>query len=367
MTVHVHAPGRVNLIGEHTDQTGGLVLPMAIDRGVTITAEPGTVVNLRSELTDSRAVLQFDPEDGTAVGTRSGWARHVAAVVDELAALGRPPVGMTGVVRSDLPAGSGLSSSAALQVALAVALAVVAEWEIDPLLLAQACQRAEFAAVGVPCGLMDQAASMMARRGHALLLDCSSLERRHVPIPDGVQVLIIDSGVTRQLEHTPYAQRLAEMERGMALIGGRRPADVTTEELDAVMTGLAGVPGRRLRHVVTENHRVRLFVAAVEIGEVDVIALGAILDASHASLRDDLEVSVPELDRLVEIARRRGALGARLTGAGFGGSVIALVPADAVEEVGAAVVAEARSALHLPVTAMSASPAAGAASRAGWI
>jgi galactokinase len=208
---------------------------------------------------------------------------------------------MGGRVSSTLPAEAGLSSSAALEVALAVALCRVADFELDPVELMLAAQRAEERAVGVPCGVMDQAASIFGRAGHALLLDTGSLERRALRLPDELAIVVADSGIRRRLEDSRYAVRRAELERGLA---------------------------SRVRHVVTENERVRRTVEILEAPMLDTAALGAVFRAGHESLRDDFEVSTPELDRLVDRAYELGAIGARLTGAGFGGSIVVLAPPE---------------------------------------
>jgi galactokinase len=282
------APGRVNLIGDHTDYAGGLVLPIAVDLGVRVDVERAE----RIELVSGGQSLDVTA-DGT--GDVEGWGRYPAAVAAELADLGRPPVGIRGTVQSDLPIGVGLSSSAALDVAIGLALCAVADFSLGTMELAAACRRAELRAVGVPCGILDPAASLLGREGFALLLDCGSLEYRHVPLPDGLAVVVVDSG-ERKLEHSGYAERQRQLAEGM-------PA--------------------RLRHVETENQRVRDAVDALERGET--ARLGPLFRASHESLRDDYEVSTPELDALVDRAYDAGALAARMTGGGFGGSIVALV------------------------------------------
>lgn len=287
----VFAPARVNLIGEHTDYSGGLVLPVAIDLGTTLTWQPlDGLVRVRSLAFGD--VVEIGADGGGAV---AGWGRYVAAVVALLHERGRSDAGIDAVVSSTVPIGSGLSSSAALTVSLALALCRAASFELDPLPLARLMQEAERRAAGVPCGLMDPACVLLARRGHALLLDCGSEEYRHVPLPAGVAIVVIDSGVRHALEHSGYAERRAEVERGYP---------------------------RRIRHVTSENERVRRVVSALEAGDVD--ALGPLFRAGHDSLRDDFEVSTPELNLLVEALDRAGAIGARLTGAGFGGCVVAL-------------------------------------------
>ena len=262
------APGRVNLIGEHVDYMGGLVLPTAVDRYVWLAGSPARGWELRSDIT--------------------GGENYLRAVAAELGA------GPQRVAASaSLPAGFGMSSSAALLVAAAAGL----EPELDGRTAALACQRAEQKATGVMVGVMDQFASAMGRRGHALLLDCSTLDVRYVPFPAEMLIVVVDSGVRRELARTPYNQRRREAEAGMA---------------------------KRVRHVETETERVKQFTAALERG--DRARCGDLLKESHRSLRDDFEVSTPVVDAIVERAWAiPGCLGARIMGAGFGGSILALV------------------------------------------
>jgi len=321
----VWAPGRVNLIGEHTDYSGGLVLPIATQLGIRLDVTGlAAQISLASPRFGAAAELQPDGSGAPA----QGWARYAQAVAAELADAGRPPVGLEGTLHSDLPAGAGLSSSAALEVAIALALCAVAGFELPPLELARVCQRAEQRAVGVPCGILDQAACLLGREGSALLLDCATLEHRLVAVPPEAALLVVDSGVQRSLEHTAYAQRRRELERALAAVDAGRSTAATLDDL----ARLDGVSQRRLRHVVTENDRVRRLAAALE--RSDLAGAGRLLDESHASLRDDYEVSLPELDLLAELAVSAGAYGARLLGAGFGGTVLAL--ADASEAPGVA-------------------------------
>jgi galactokinase len=322
------APGRVNLIGEHTDYSGGLVLPVAIQLGVTVTVEA---------LSDSVALTstKLGPGDPFAAGgdgaAVTGWARYGQAVAAELAALGRPAAGLTASIDSTVPTGAGLSSSAALEVGIALALCAVADFELDPLELALACQRAEFRAVGKPCGILDQAACLLGRPGVAILLDCSTLEHREVHVPDEAALLVVDSGIGHDDADSSYARVRHELEHGLQLAGATRSTDLTPEQLD----GLDPVSTRRLRHVMTENRRVLDFAAALE--ERDLAEAGRLLLAGHASLRDDYEVSIPELDLLVELATDAGAYGARLLGGGFGGAVLALVDGSRADEIATAV------------------------------
>lgn len=337
MTAVFHAPGRANLIGEHTDHTDGLVLPAAIDRGITLTGElGGERIRLTSDGADEVVDLPADGSERPA----GGFGRFVAAVAAELDEIGRAPVGLTGTISSDLPQGAGLSSSAALEVVVALALCEAAGFVLEPLDLAALCRAAEHRAVGVPSGIMDQAASILGRADHGVLLDCGTLEHELVALPAAHVLLIMDSGVRRRLESSGYAQRTEELRAALHVLGGRRPAEVDPAELAELLEGLDLVPARRLRHVVTENARVREAATAFAAG--DLARIGAIFAAGHASLRDDFEVSIPELDTLVELAVDAGAVAARMTGGGFGGAAIALVAEDRAVEVGEAVMAAYR-------------------------
>lgn len=358
------APGRVNMIGEHTDHTDGLAMPMALEVGVRVSGIPGG---------DTIRLTSADDEDGgssehsslAADGSyapNSGWRRYVAAVAHELHQLGRPPVGLTGRVTSDLPQGVGLSSSAALEVAVAVALSRAAAWTVPASDLISACRRAEQRAVGVPSGVLDQAASILCHSGAALVLDCADLSTTPVPLPVGLQVLIVDSGVRRQLESSGYGQRVQELAAALPVLGGRRPADVSVSMFQAHEAELPDVPRRRLRHVVTENQRVRQAAAALLAGDLSVVA--DLFRASHDSLREDFEVTVPETDALVTLLRDNGALAARMTGGGFGGAVIGLCAGDA-DSVAEGTVRDYAAAFpgRTPLVLVS-TPGAGAAERA---
>jgi galactokinase len=317
------APGRVNLIGDHTDYNEGFVLPVAIDLACTVRARPRAdgVVRVVSEEAEGAVELAADgttlPED--VVYT---WGRYAAGVVGTLAARGRPPVGIDAFVTSTIPLGAGLSSSAALEVALALALCDAADFELPQLELALACQAAEQVASGVPCGIMDQLTSLAGKHNHALLIDCQSLEIMPIRLPPGLAVLILHSGISRRLIDSEYADRREACESLAALLGltslrEATPGQVRDEPL--------------ARHVVSENARVLEAARALEGGDVE--ALGALLNESHRSLRDDFEVSTPELDTLVEALREAGAVGARLTGAGFGGCVVGVADRRVAERI----------------------------------
>jgi galactokinase len=302
----VFAPARVNLIGEHTDYSGGIVLPVAIDLGTTVTWQPlDGLVRVRSLAFGDVVEIGADGS-GAAVG----WGRYVAAVAALLHERGRPDAGVDAVESSTVAIRIGRSSSAALTVSLARARCGAASFELEPLDLARLMQEAVRRAAGGPCGLMDPACVLLAHRGHAFLLDCGSEEYRHVPLPAGVAIVVVDSGVRHALEHSGYAERRAEVERG---------------------------DPRRLRHVTSENERVRRVVSALEAG--DIGALGPLFRAGHDSLRDDFEVSTPELDLLVDLSYEHGALAARMTGGGFGGSIVVLADAVGADALADAIVA----------------------------
>ena len=315
MTVTARAPGRVNLVGDHTDYTGGLALPLAIGLGVEVRGDRASDwVMLGSSSMDGVAEVGLTVDDPAAA--TPDWARDVAAVVAEL----RPDDGLSGTVDATLPPGRGLASSAALEVAVALALGAPAD---DPEALARLCQRAEHRATRVPTGIMDQLAILAAVEGSLLRMDCRSLELTPVPLPEGVEVAVADPGQFRALDGSAYADRVAECARAEAELGPLRDATAADAETLADPT-----LRRRARHVVTENARVDAVAAALEAG--DVRSAGQLMVASHASLRDDYEVSTPALDELVQALRGSpGVHGARLTGAGFGGCAVALCAPDA--------------------------------------
>lgn len=319
--VRAYCPGRVNLIGDHTDYNEGVALPMAVDLGtvVTFTPDDSLKVVLRSvsepEPADVDVHVPLDHEELRRL--QPPWARLVAAMV----AVVRPASGGRGTVETSLPVGAGLSSSAALEVGLALAMG----FEADPLVMARACQRAEQAATGVAAGLMDQLVVTGAVEGAALLVDFSDLSSRPVEVTPDAEVVVVHSGVKRTLVASGYAARRAECEAAahrLGPLGKLGPED------------MMGIPDpvlrRRVRHVVTECDRVRWCAAA--LGHGDLVEAGRLMTASHHSLRADFEVSTPELDALVaHLVATPGVHGARLTGAGFGGCVVALAEPGAVD------------------------------------
>jgi galactokinase len=336
------APGRVNLIGEHTDYNDGFVLPVAIDRECTATVARRDDGLLRcwSVQLGQGATASVDELSGQHA---EGWSAYVLGVAWALREAGVPVQGADVVVDSAVPGGAGLSSSAALECSVGLALCDLAGVDVDRTSLALAGQRAETDVVGAPVGVMDQMASVHGRSGAAVFLDCRSMEVQSVPLPLdalGLSLLVVDTRVAHAHATGGYGARRRACEQAAQQLGVAALRDVTLEQLEAA--GLEDEPLRRARHVVTENARVLEAVRALGAG--DVQALGPLMAASHASLRDDFEVSVVELDTAVEAAVAAGALGARMTGGGFGGSAIAVVAKDRVDQVSAAVLEAAQDA-----------------------
>lgn len=327
--VVVRAPGRVNLIGEHTDYSEGLVMPVAIDRETWIALRPTS----GSTQLHSRECGAAEPFDVGAVepGTVPGWASYVAGVGWALRRLGfEDVVNLEGVVASNLPIGSGLSSSAALEVASAVGWSFIQRLGLSGWEIAQVAREAENRFVGVACGIMDQAASALAREGCAMVLDTRSLDVRHVPIPADWRIVVCDTQTPRSLAGSAYNQRRLEVEGAAAAMGVGSLRDATEAMVEDAGERLDPVHRRRAQHVVTENRRVSTFAAALQAG--DRQAAGKAMAESHASLRDSFEVSSPALDAMAEAAAGSpGCIGARMTGAGFGGACVALVDAERVE------------------------------------
>jgi len=315
---YVRAPGRVNLLGGHVDYHEGPVAAMAIDRDVVVGMRPKTEARVTVTSLDLHGVVDVAADGSTDPRTvEPAWGRTVAGVVNALAIAGRPAIGIDAAVSTNLAIGAGLSSSAAFEVAIALALGHAAEWSTDVRSLALLCQQAEYDATGVPCGIQDQLVALAGVADHALVIDCRDLAIEALPLPPGVAVLVVHTGVPRILEGSEWAARRAETEAAAAALGLRVLRD-------AVPDAVAHHP--RARHVVAEMARVEAFAAALRDG--DVSALGHLMLAGHVSLRDDMEVSTPELDALVECLLEAGAFGARLTGGGFGGCAVALVPEE---------------------------------------
>ena len=331
----VRAPGRVNLIGDHTDYTGGLVLPLAIDRGLWIAAGLNSrdTVDVYSEVFAERASF---PLGCDLLGELlRPWVCYVAGVATLLSERGEALRGANLWIGGDLDPGAGLSSSAALEVGSALALLELAGLSLPRVELALLCQRAENEFAGSPCGLMDQLCCACAEAGHALLLDCASLEIAQVPLPrDDCRIVVIDSGVRHSVAGAEYATRRQECVRAVEILGRAEPSVKSLRDLPAKPAvphcdQLGDILTRRVRHAITENERVRQMAQALRDG--DLPRCGTLMLESHASLRDDYEVSCPELDDIVESVREvEGVYGARMTGGGFGGCAVALVRPEAV-------------------------------------
>jgi galactokinase len=335
------APGRVNLIGEHTDYNDGFVLPFALPHRVVAAAAPsgGPGWEVCSESVEG--TVTFGPGDVTDPGTVTGWGGYVAGVVWALRDAGFevPPARIA--IASDVPVGAGVSSSAALESATLTALIDLGGLDLPVEQRPALAQRAENVYVAAPTGIMDQSASIRCHEGHALFLDCRSLAVEHIPFDvaaEGLAVLVINSNAPHQHVDGEYGARRAACEQGARALGVPALRDIGTDDLDDALARLDDeVVRRRVRHVVTENQRVLDTVALLRSGRVREI--GPVLTASHASMRDDFEITVAEVDLAVQTALTAGAYGARMTGGGFGGCVLALVDADTTGAVAGAVTA----------------------------
>jgi galactokinase len=330
----VQAPGRVNLIGEHTDYNDGFVLPMAIDRAVWIACRPRADRRIRLDSLDYRQSIELDLDSLRHGGT--AWGEYARAVAWALQAEGHPLRGWEGVMSGEVPVGAGLSSSAAVELATARAFAVASDIAWDAPAMARVAQRAENEWVGVACGIMDQLASACGLAQHALLIDCRSLKIKPVLLPESVSVLVLDTGTRRGLVTSAYNRRREECQEGAQAYGLSSLRDLTHDVFGAGEAGLDPVVRRRVRHVLSENARTLRAVQALR--DQDMGQVGRLMAESHVSLRDDYEVSSPALDAMVEIASAQpGCWGARMTGAGFGGCAVALVEGGSARVAGQAI------------------------------
>ena len=338
------APGRVNLIGEHTDYNDGFVMPFALPQSVTVAGsrsggDTWSVTSLTVPATETFGRSDLRPG-------MSGWVAYCAGVVWALTEAGHEVGGAELVLTSDVPRGAGLSSSAALECGVLTALADLYAVDIAPLARAQVARRCENAFVGAPTGLMDQAASTLCTSDHALFFDCRSFDAEQVPLDltaAGLEILILDTRTPHELVDSEYATRRASCEQAARILGVGALRDVV--DLDAALAQLPDeTMQRRVRHVVTENARVEAAAHALRAGRIADLA--PLLDASHHSMRDDFEITVPTVDLAVDAARSAGALGARMTGGGFGGCILALVDAGDGDRVGHAVATAFAAAGH---------------------
>jgi galactokinase len=330
------APGRVNLIGEHTDYNDGFVLPMAIDRETVAAAAARDDRTVRVYSLNLDEALEFNLDDEPQA-QRGIWLDYVEGIARVLESRGTHLSGADIMLSSDVPVGAGLSSSAALELSVGLALALLSGAEVEKVTLALAGQEAEHTFVGTQCGIMDQLVAALGRRGHALLIDCRSLEAEAIPMNiEGVAVVVCDTRVKHELSSSEYNKRRAECARGVELLrqslpGIRALRDVSTGEFEQYEDGLPEPVRSRCRHIVTENTRTLRAAEALRSGRLDV--MGQLMHASHLSLRDDYEVSSAELDALVDIAGGiSGVLGARMTGGGFGGCTVNLVRRETLQE-----------------------------------
>jgi galactokinase len=361
------SPGRVNLIGEHTDYNDGFVLPMAIDRYVVLAADRpagpalapgGRPIRLRSVSLDAWATI---PADGSSDPRAPRWTSYVRGVVAGMRSVGIDAGPLDVLIDTSLPLGGGLSSSAALEVATATLIEAIGGRALGGLEKAKLCQQAEQAAAGVPCGIMDQFSTLLGRPDCVLLLDCRSLRAEWVPLNDPeVTVLVVNSRVKHALADGAYAERRAQCEAAAHALGVPALRDATIDQLEHARAELDPLLYRRARHVITEN--ARTVRAAEAIGAAGWPELGRLMAASHASLRDDYEVSCPELDWLVAHAgAMAGVIGARMTGGGFGGCMVSLVRSGAVEDVARAIRASYHDRWGIDPDAFTTRPVGGAA------
>ncbi|WP_333738256.1 galactokinase [Streptomyces sp. IBSBF 2806] len=329
------APGRVNLIGEHTDYNDGFVMPFALPHTAVAAVSRRTDGVLRLHSADLDAGVAELRLDELTPESDKAWTAYPAGVVWALREAGHPVTGADVHLASTVPSGAGLSSSAAIEVVVALALNDLFELGLQGWQLARLCQRAENVYVGAPTGIMDQTASACCEAGHALFLDTRDLSQKQIPLDlaaEGLRLLVVDTQVTHAHSGGEYGKRRAGCEKGAALLGVDALRDIAYADLDAALDRLGDEEEvrRLVRHVVTEDQRVEQVVALLESGG-DTRAVGPVLTAGHASLRDDFRVSCPELDLVVDTALAHGALGARMTGGGFGGSAIVLAEATDVE------------------------------------
>lgn len=332
------APGRVNLIGEHTDYNQGFVLPCAIDYQTVISCAKRDDNLIRVIAADyDNASDQFSLDEPVLSVRSPLWANYVRGVVKHLHQRNPAFGGMDLVISGNVPQGAGLSSSASLEVAVGTMIQQLWQLDLDPVTLALIGQQAENQFVGCNCGIMDQMISALGEKDHALLLDCRSLETRPVPMPHNAAVVIINSNFKRSLVGSEYNTRREQCDTGARLFNKPSLRDVSLSEFSAMVTDIDPLVARRVRHILTENQRTTDAADALSRG--DLVAIGHLMAESHASMRDDFDITVPQIDLLVDIVKsvigERG--GVRMTGGGFGGCIVALIPVGLVEDVRQAV------------------------------
>jgi len=359
------APGRVNVIGEHTDYNDGFVLPMAIDRYTVIAAAPGRngagTVRLRSSLGDGE--ISLDLTRPLKAEPKGAWSNYPVGVIAGFLARGAQPAGFDALIHSTVPLGSGLSSSAALEVSTATVLEAITGRKLEPVDKALLCQKAEHDYAGMPCGIMDQFISVMGRQDHLLLIDCRSRQPELVPMTDPTKaLLIINTNVKHELTGGEYAKRRAQCEQAATVLGLASLRDATADMLLRARGRMAEVVFRRARHVISEIERTLHAAEAVRASNWPTV--GQLMYASHDSLRDDYEVSCPELDAIVEaalaIGPKGGMIGCRMTGGGFGGCAVAMVNADRVPAISDLIASEYERRTNIKATLFVSRPAPGA-------
>lgn len=360
------APGRVNLIGEHTDYNDGFVLPVAIDRETVVAigkADGASITAIAADDADDRDRFAID---APILPVSAGWANYVRGVAQTLLADDVPLTGAQLAIAGNVPLGSGLSSSASLEIAVGLALAGLSDQHIDATRLAKLAQRAENNFVGCACGIMDQLISTRGQAGHALLIDCRSLQCRAVSIPAGVSLIIAHSGVRHAHAEGDYNQRRQQCAAAAQHYGVDALRDLTVAQLEANKAGLDEICYRRARHVVTENARTLSAAVALEQGNLQ--QLGKLMAQSHTSMRDDFEITVPAIDQLAALmsAALAGQGGARMTGGGFGGCVIAVAPDARVPAVVTAITEQYRTPAGAVADIFVCHPSAGASKIQSW-
>jgi galactokinase len=366
----VAAPGRVNLIGEHVDYSDGFVMPMAIDRYCVIAAGEalGEHAMLYSAATNNEARISLAALGATGFASAESllpghWSNYVAGVVALCGERGMRPPGFHAVIDSAVPFGGGLSSSASLEVATATLIEAITGTTLNPVEKALLCQKAEHEFAGVPCGIMDQFASVMCQADHLMLLDCRSQQIEHIPLVDpNVTVLIVNTNVKHELSGGEYAQRRAQCEAAARKLGVASLRDATLSQLEAQRGQMDAIEFRRARHVISEIERTRDAATALKAG--DWPRVGRLMYASHNSLRDDYEVSCPELDLLVNLTRQVGAqggvIGSRMTGGGFGGCTVSLVETSKMDGVSDYLAEHYQAETGIEPTMLTSRPARGA-------
>ena len=364
------APGRVNLIGDHTDYNHGFVLPMAIDRYVVIAGDladangPGQITTIYSSLVDQQQAIALSGASTDALPDTALpiWAKYIRGTILTMAEEGLGPHGFDAAVESNVPLGAGVSSSAALEVATATLIEAISEAEVDPVAKALRCQQAEHEAVGVPCGIMDQFSSTLCQADHLMLLDCQNQQFDMIPMTDpDITVLVTNSNVKHELAGGAYAERRSQCESAAEALGVASLRDATPELLEGAKGCLDATRHRRARHVNSEIERTAQTARAIRRN--DWQRVGEFMAASHASLRDDFEVSCKELDILVELAHDlvpQGVIGSRMTGGGFGGCTITLVRTDTVLESAQSLAARYREKTGIEASLFTTRPSQGA-------